>query len=76
MIQPEESDHAPFALLAGEPVDLGPVTDDNLRIIRSGVTAEDEIIINGLLRARPGGKVKPEQGKIEGSLPPPATNNP
>jgi RND family efflux transporter MFP subunit len=66
----------PDGTVVPKPVELGPVTDDNLRVIRNGVTAEDEIIINGLLRARPGGKVKPEQGKIEGSPPPPATNNP
>jgi len=52
-----------------KPVELGSVTDDGLRIIRSGITADDEIIINGLLRARPGQKVTTEQGKIE----PPAT---
>ena len=48
-----------------KPVDLGPVTDDGLRIIRSGITPDDEVIISGLLRARPGGKVTPEEGKIE-----------
>jgi hypothetical protein len=57
-------------------VDLGPVTDDGLRIIKSGIAPEDQVIINGLLRARPGAKVTPEEGKIEGSAPPPATNNP
>jgi len=31
------------------------------------VTPDDQIIISGLLRARPGQKVTPEQGKIEGS---------
>jgi RND family efflux transporter MFP subunit len=50
-----------------KPVELGPVTDDNLRIIRSGITPDDQIIISGLLRARPGQKVTPEQGKIEAS---------
>lgn len=59
-----------------KPVELGPVTDDNLRVIRSGVTPEDEIIINGILRARPGQKVTPEPGTIQGSPSPPATNNP
>jgi RND family efflux transporter MFP subunit len=67
---------APDGTVVPKPVELGQVTDDNLRIIKSGVTADDEVIINGLLRARPGGKVKPEPGKIEGSLPPSATNNP
>ncbi len=39
-----------------KPVELGPVTDDNLRVIRSGITADDQVIISGLLRARPGQK--------------------
>ncbi|HKF63097.1 MAG TPA: efflux RND transporter periplasmic adaptor subunit [Dongiaceae bacterium] len=37
----------------------------NLRIVRNGITADDVIIIDGLLRVRPGGKVTPEPGKIE-----------
>jgi RND family efflux transporter MFP subunit len=36
-----------------------------LRIVRSGLTKDDVIIIEGLLRARPGATVKPEEGKIE-----------
>lgn len=45
-------------------VELGAVTDDGLRIIRSGITPDDRVIINGLLRARPGAKVTPEDGTI------------
>ncbi len=41
-----------------------------LRIVRSGLTADDRIVINGLLRVRPGIQVTPKEGKIE--LPPPA----
>jgi RND family efflux transporter MFP subunit len=67
---------APDGSVVPKPVDLGPVTDDGLRIIKSGITPEDHVIINGLLRARPGAKVTPEEGKIQGSAPPPATNNP
>jgi hypothetical protein len=37
----------------------GPLID-GLRVIRSGLEASDRIIINGLLRARPGSKVTPE----------------
>lgn len=48
-----------------KPVELGEVTDDDLRIVRSGITKDDVIIINGLLRARPGQKVTPEQGEIK-----------
>lgn len=36
-----------------------------LRIVREGLGPDDVIIIDGLLRARPGATVKPEQGKIE-----------
>jgi RND family efflux transporter MFP subunit len=36
----------------------------NLRIVRAGLTAEDTIIIDGLMRARPNAKVSPEPGKI------------
>ena len=35
------------------------------RVIRSGIMPTDRIIINGLLRARPGAKVMPESGTIE-----------
>ncbi|MBC7906946.1 MAG: efflux RND transporter periplasmic adaptor subunit [Rhodospirillaceae bacterium] len=47
-----------------KPVVPGPLVD-NLRAIRSGITAEDQIVINGLMRSRPGAKVTPQPGKIE-----------
>jgi len=56
---------APDGTVVPKPVELGPVTDNNLRVIRSGITPDDNVIINGLLRARPGAKVTPEEGKIE-----------
>jgi RND family efflux transporter MFP subunit len=31
-----------------------------LRIVKSGLTPEDKVIVNGLMRARPGAEVKPE----------------
>jgi RND family efflux transporter MFP subunit len=43
----------------------GPITDDGLRIIRSGLTLGDRVIIDGLMRARPGSKVTAQPGKIE-----------
>ena len=52
-------------------VELGPVTDDGLRVVRSGVTADDRVVINGLLRARPGGKVTPEEGAVGAPAAPP-----
>lgn len=48
-----------------KPVELGSVTDDNLRVVRSGITRDDKVIINGLLRARPGQKVTPQPGEIK-----------
>jgi RND family efflux transporter MFP subunit len=40
-----------------------------LRIVRKGLTADDRIVINGLLRVRPGMQVTPKEGNIQ--LPPP-----
>ncbi|MEM7399472.1 MAG: efflux RND transporter periplasmic adaptor subunit [Pseudomonadota bacterium] len=48
-----------------KPVELGAVTDDGLRIVREGITKDDKVIINGLLRARPGQKVTPKPGEIQ-----------
>jgi membrane fusion protein, multidrug efflux system len=45
-------------------VELGPMID-GLRVIRSGLTATDRVVIEGLQRARPGQKVTPEPGKIQ-----------
>lgn len=38
---------------------------DGMRIIREGLTPQDRVVINGLLRARPGSKVTAEMGEIE-----------
>jgi multidrug efflux system membrane fusion protein len=40
-------------------VTLGQV-DDDLRVIKTGISADDHIIVNGLMRARPGAEVKPQ----------------
>ncbi len=56
-------------------VDLGPTTDDGLRVVRKGLEAGDRVIVNGLLRARPGAPVAPhEEGQPPGppAGPPPA----
>lgn len=44
-------------------VALGPL-HDGLRVIRSGLTPEDRVIIKGLQRARPGQPVKVDAGTI------------
>ena len=44
----------------------GPFNDElGLRIVREGLDAHDRIVINGLLRARPGAQVTPVSGEIE-----------
>ncbi len=46
-----------------KPVEIGQLSG-GLRIIEHGLSGSDRVIINGLMRARPGGKVSPEQGQI------------
>lgn len=41
-------------------VTLGPVVD-GLRVIKSGLAENDRVIVNGLMRARPGSKVTPQE---------------
>jgi RND family efflux transporter MFP subunit len=41
-------------------VTLGEVVDD-LRVIKTGLSADDRVIVNGMVRARPGGKVTPQE---------------
>ena len=43
-------------------VTLGQVVDD-LRVIKDGVSADDRVVVNGLMRVRPGQKVTPEEGQ-------------
>jgi multidrug efflux system membrane fusion protein len=45
-------------------VELGPIID-GLRLVRSGLAPADRIVIDGLPRARPGQKVKAEDGTIK-----------
>ena len=40
-------------------VTLGPVID-GLRVVTSGLVADDRVVVSGLMRARPGAKVTPE----------------
>ena len=43
-------------------VTLGPVVD-GLRVV-SGLVPEDNVVVNGLMRARPGVKVTPQRSAI------------
>ena len=42
-------------------VTLGQLTSDNLRVIKDGIGPDDRIVVSGLMQARPGAKVRPEQ---------------
>jgi RND family efflux transporter MFP subunit len=44
-------------------VKLGPVVD-GLRVIAEGLAPDDSVVINGLMRARPGAKVTPQRSSI------------
>jgi RND family efflux transporter MFP subunit len=44
-------------------VTLGPVVDD-LRVVTGGLTPGDDVIVNGLMRVRPGVKVAPQRANI------------
>jgi RND family efflux transporter MFP subunit len=46
-----------------KPVETGEL-HDGLRVIRSGIAPTDQVIIDGLVRARPGAKVTPVTGRI------------
>jgi RND family efflux transporter MFP subunit len=47
-------------------VTLGPVVD-GLRVIASGLVANDRVVVNGLMRVRPGVKVTPQQSTASAS---------
>jgi multidrug efflux system membrane fusion protein len=58
--------------LAYRPIVPGRLSDDGLRIVTSGLTPEDRIVVNGLMRVRPGVKVAATVGKMEPDSTPPA----
>jgi len=45
-------------------VTLGPVVD-GLRVITAGLSPDDTVIVNGLMRVRPGSKVTPQQATAD-----------
>jgi multidrug efflux pump subunit AcrA (membrane-fusion protein) len=48
-------------------VELG-VLDNGMRVIKSGISADDEVIINGLQRAKPGAKVRVARSNKDAAL--------
>ncbi len=53
----------PDGTVVPKPVRLGSLVG-GLRVVADGIGADDKVIINGLMRARPGTKVAPEAGTI------------
>jgi RND family efflux transporter MFP subunit len=54
--------------VGAKPIVVGPV-QDGLQVVRSGLSLDDKVIINGLMRARPGAKVTPQAGTISSDHP-------
>jgi RND family efflux transporter MFP subunit len=50
-----------------KPVEVGQLSG-GLRVIDAGLSSTDRVIINGLVRARPGSKVTPQPGKIASEI--------
>ena len=50
-------------VVALRPVELGPEVD-GLRVVRNGLKGDEQVIINGLVNARPGSKVSPQPGDM------------
>jgi len=42
-------------------VTLGQLTSDDLRVIKDGIGPDDRVVVSGLMQARPGQKVRPEE---------------
>ncbi len=55
-------------MVAAKPVEIGPEVD-GLRVIRSGLTPTDQVVITGYQFARPGTKAVTRAGKIAATTP-------
>jgi len=67
-VLPDQSQHivmtvAPDSTVMAKPVEIGELRD-GLRVIRSGLTPSDQVIIDGTPHAAPGVKVAPKEGTI------------
>ncbi len=50
-------------VVAVKTVELGPEAE-GLRVVRNGLTGDEQVIINGIVNARPGSKVSPQEGDM------------
>jgi RND family efflux transporter MFP subunit len=51
-----------------KPVEIGGIVE-GMRVVRDGLTAQDWVVVKGVQRARPGGKVAPERTQIGAPTP-------
>ena len=57
-------------------VTIGQTTPEGLRVIKDGLGPDDRVVVNGLLRARPGQKVTPQEQGAAPPAPAPAGGSP
>ena len=63
-------------MVSQKSVTLGQLSDD-LRVIKDGLLATDRVVVNGLMRVRPGIKVNPQMhGAAPAASSPPAAAAP
>jgi hypothetical protein len=67
-VVPDQSQHIVMTIAAGgtvvpKVVEIGEL-DRGLRVILSGLAASDRVVVDGLVRARPGMKVTPVAGMV------------
>ena len=55
----------PDGTVVPHPVQIGALEGDHLRVVTAGLSPTDQVVINGLMRLRPGAKVAPHAGKID-----------
>ena len=55
--------------VAAKYVTLGQTTSDGLRVINQGLSPDENVIVEGLMRARPGQKVTPQEKGAAGAKP-------
>lgn len=48
-----------------KPIQLGPLHTNGLRIVRGGLTVEDQLIINNIQKLRPGVQVAPQVAELQ-----------
>lgn len=54
-------------------VQTGPLTEGDLRVIKTGVSVDDHVVVNGIQRARPGAVVKPKLAEMPAPPPSPTS---